>query len=111
MHKLMRELLALVPPDGSAWPDAARQRWIAAMSAVLDVLYEDGPPSAPAVASDTMAAGQALSLPDEPLEEATRIPGLPPTWPPAETSSVDLRPSRMPASTQGRHARPSASND
>jgi hypothetical protein len=51
------------------------------MGAVLDVLYEDGPPSAPAVASDTMA------------------------------SSVDLRPSRMPASTQGRHARPSASND
>jgi hypothetical protein len=79
------------------------------MAGVLDVLYEDGPPPAPAVASDTTAAGQALSLPDEPLEEATRNPGLPPT--PAETSSVDLRPSRMPASTQGRHARPSASKD
>jgi len=111
MHKLMRELLALVPPDGSAWPPAARQRWIAAMAAVLDVLYEGGPPPAAEVASDPMAAGRSLPSPDEPLEEASRNPSLPPTWPPAETSSVDLRPSRMPASTQGRHARPNASKD
>jgi hypothetical protein len=81
------------------------------MGAVLDLLYEDGPPSAPGVASDTLAAGQPLPLPDEPLQEATRDPGLPPTWPPAETGSVDLRPSRMPASAQGRHARPGASKD
>jgi hypothetical protein len=81
------------------------------MGAVLDVLYEDGAPPAPAVASDTMAAGQSLSLPDEPLPDAARSSGLPPTWPRAETSSVDLRPSRMPASTQGRHARPTASKD
>ena len=66
------------------------------MGAVLDVLYEDGPPSAPAVASDATAAGQALPCRDEPLEEATPI---------------DLRPSRPAASTRGRHARPSASND
>jgi hypothetical protein len=78
------------------------------MAAVLDVLYEDGPPPATAVASDTLSAGEASTWRDEPLEEATPA-SRPPTWPAAETRSVDLRPSRLPASSEGRHARPSAS--
>lgn len=80
------------------------------MAAVLDVLYENGAPPADAVAADTMAAGQSLPARDEPFEEAPRNPSLPPTAP-AKSGSVDLRPSRTPASSQGRHARPGASSD
>ena len=80
------------------------------MAAVLDVLYESGPPPADVVAADTMPAGQSLPTRDEPFEEVPRSPTLPPTAP-AEIGSVDLRPSRTAASSQGRHARPGASSD
>jgi hypothetical protein len=80
------------------------------MGAVLDVLYEDGPPSAPAVGSDATAAGHALPWRDEPLEAVTRDPSLSPSSSPAETDSVDLRPSRPAASTRGRHSRPRVSD-
>ncbi len=53
MHNLLAELMAMVPPDGSPWPQPARHRWVAAMGAVLDVLYEDGP-LAPAGASSVL---------------------------------------------------------
>jgi hypothetical protein len=41
MHALVQNLVALVPPEGSSWPRPSRQRWLAALAAVLDVLYED----------------------------------------------------------------------
>ena len=53
MHRLMGELLAVVPPDGAPWPRPARQRWVAAMSAVLEVLYEDALSGPPATSADT----------------------------------------------------------
>ena len=81
------------------------------MAAVLDVLYENGAPPADAVAADTMAAGQSLPGRDEPFGEAPRSPSLPQTFPPAEIGSVDLRPSRTAASSQGRHTRPGAASD
>jgi hypothetical protein len=80
------------------------------MDAVLDVLYEDGPPPAPAVGSDATAAGHTLPWRDEPFEAVTRDPSLSPSTSPAETDPIDLRPSRPAASTRGRHSRPSASN-
>lgn len=42
VHRMMRELLTLVPPDGAPWPTEARARWMAAFAAVADVIYEDG---------------------------------------------------------------------
>jgi hypothetical protein len=50
VHALVRELLAVMPADGAAWPRAERERWTAALAAVLDVVYdEDGMPRDPAV--------------------------------------------------------------
>jgi hypothetical protein len=45
VHALLRELLALLPAEGTPWPRADRERWTAALAAVLDVVYdEDGRP-------------------------------------------------------------------
>jgi hypothetical protein len=41
VHALVRELLELMPMDGDPWPRAQRQRWTAALAAVLDVVYDD----------------------------------------------------------------------
>ena len=41
MHALVRELLAVMPPDGTPWTRAERERWTAALAAVLDVVYDD----------------------------------------------------------------------
>ena len=41
MHALVRELLAAMPADGAPWPRAERERWTAALAAVLDVVYDD----------------------------------------------------------------------
>jgi hypothetical protein len=38
-------MLAVMPADGTPWPRADRERWTAALAAVLDVVYEeDGRP-------------------------------------------------------------------
>ena len=76
MHALVRELLAVMPPDGTPWPRAERERWTVALAAVLDVVYADD--------------GRPLELPD-PAES----PELPE---PEEV--VDLR-----SPARGRHAR------
>ena len=73
MHQLIGELLALVPPDGSPWSRLARRRWVAAMEAVLDVLYEDAPPrSTPVSAVDTTTDTKPSPFVDGPR------PGAPP---------------------------------
>ena len=109
MHKLMRELLALVPPDGSPWPHAARQRWIAAMGAVLDVLYEDGlsgQSSTPietavgAVSSPFVDGPPFLPVQDEPVSPQ-------PSATDRSSSVLDLRSSEA---RPGRHARPGSSD-
>jgi hypothetical protein len=41
VHALLRELLAVMPADGAPWPRADRERWTAAIAAVLDVVYDD----------------------------------------------------------------------
>jgi hypothetical protein len=41
VHALVRELLAVMPADSAPWPRADRERWIAALAAVLDVVYDD----------------------------------------------------------------------
>jgi hypothetical protein len=41
VHRLMRELLTLVPADEAPWPAEARARWMTAFAAVADVVYED----------------------------------------------------------------------
>ena len=41
MHALVRELLAVMPADDAPWPRAERERWTAALAAVLDVVYDD----------------------------------------------------------------------
>jgi hypothetical protein len=89
MHPLLGELLAMLPPDGAAWQRPARKRWIAAVDAVIDVLYEDGPliPAARERASSRESDNDGFSV-------------------------LDLRPN-PPATgdVRGRHARPSASYD
>src|SRR4051794_39068619 len=49
MHRLMRELLTLVPPDGEPWARESRERWMRALGAVADVVYEDQPRRSPGV--------------------------------------------------------------
>ena len=57
MHALVREMLAVMPVDGAPWPRADRERWTAALAAVLDVVYdEDGR------ARDAEGAGSVLDL-------------------------------------------------
>ena len=80
MHALVRELLAVMPPDGTPWPRAERERWTVALAAVLDVVYADD--------------GRPLELPD--LSELSEPPG--PGSEPEEV--VDLR-----SPARGRHAR------
>lgn len=107
MHKLIGELLALVPPDGSPWSRPARQRWVAAIEAVLDVLYEDAPLSTPPVSGDETTAG---TDPSSPFVDGPRV-GAPPDEqfrpPQGDTTFVlDLRSSPETRSGRGRHARP-----
>ena len=89
MHPLLGQLLAMLPPDGAPWQRPARQRWIAAVDAVIDVLYEDGPL--------TPAGREHASSPESDID------GF---------SVLDLRPNPPGAGVvRGRHARPSASYD
>ena len=114
MHRLMRELLAVVPPDGSPWPRPARRRWVAAMRAVLDVLYEDGPTSPSSPTTGTTAGVEPSPFVDGPRPEATQDYGrLPPSWSYADTFSVlEMAPDRPErGSGRGRHARPSGRVD
>lgn len=75
MHTLVEELLALMPPPGSPWPKAARERWVTALGAVLDVLYEEGQLGAPSTAAE--ASGDAWTFLDlrSGLPEASSQPG------------------------------------
>jgi len=105
MHKLIGELLAVVPPDGSPWSRPARQRWVAAIEAVLDVLYEDAPLSTPVSAVETTTGTNPSPFVDGPR------PGAPPDeqFQPRQVDtsfSLDLRSSPGAVSAQGRHARP-----
>src|SRR5690349_19242621 len=69
MHALVQSLVALVPPEGSPWPRPSRQRWLTALTAVLDVLYEDD-----ALDSPTPPAPILASPPDAPLRGAQSRP-------------------------------------
>lgn len=114
MHRLIGELLAIVPPDGSPWPRPARQRWVAAMGAVIDVLYEDGPLSPASLAADNPAGAHAPHFVDEPRPDAAgEREHVPPQWSGDDTSSVlDLRPEKSEAAGgRGRHARPGSPQD
>jgi len=42
MHPLVRELVALLPDDGEAFPEAARKRWVVAIEAAFELLYGEG---------------------------------------------------------------------
>jgi hypothetical protein len=105
MHKLIGELLAFVPPDGSPWSRPARQRWVAAMEAVLDVLYEDAPLSTRVSAVETTTGTNPTPFVDgprvgAPQDEQSRPPHV-------DTSFIlDLRSWPGAGSGQGRHARP-----
>ena len=109
MHPLVDELVALVPPPGAPWPRAARERWVAALGAVLEVLYEDGPLRPPT--EDTSAAdhepGEDLPAVDDPVhDEGVAAP----SWSTSVGWSVlDLR-SEVPEarSRPGKHARRTA---
>jgi hypothetical protein len=112
MHRLLAELLAMVPPDGSPWPRPARQRWVAAMGAVMDVLYEDGPLTPAQSTADAPAGAGASPFVDGPRPEAAReLEHISPPRSYDDTSPVlDLRQERTEAATaRGRHARPSTS--
>jgi hypothetical protein len=111
MHKLIGELLALVPPDGSPWSRPARQRWVAAIEAVLDVLYEDAPLSTTPVSGDETTAG---TNPSSPFVDGPRV-GAPPDeqFRPRQgdtTFVLDLRSSPETRSGRGRHARPATAD-
>lgn len=106
MHKLIGELLAFVPPDGSPWSRPARQRWVAAIEAVLDVLYEDAPLSTPPVSGVETTTGTNPS----PFVDGPRV-GAPPEeqFRPRQADTtfiLDLRSSPEAGSGRGRHARP-----
>ena len=108
MHRLMGELLAVVPPDGAPWPRPARQRWVAAMSAVLEVLYEDGlsgPPSTPADTRRTDFSPFVDGPPVLPVQDDRLPPPVSATGHP--TAVLDLR---SPEPRAGRHARPGAAD-
>ena len=111
MHKLIGELIAMVPPDGSPWPRPARQRWVAAIDSVLDLLYEDGPLRAPVSTAETTTRTNPSPFVDGPRPGAS--PDVqPPPASQADTSSIlDVRPNRPGATSgQGRHARPGTSD-
>ena len=38
---LFEHLLALAPPIGSVWPMRKREKWLAAVAAIIDLLYEE----------------------------------------------------------------------
>ena len=94
MQRLLGELLAMVPPDGSHWPRPARQRWITALGAMLDVLYEDGPFDGGRSRPDAAAGDQNHLLPSE--GDGILV--------------LDLRTGQPePSLPQGKHARPGTS--
>ena len=80
MHRLLRELLALVPPQGQPWPAPARARWLAAFAAVAELVYEDGPPGEP-------------------------VPSYVEGAPPEQRHTVDLREEPAPTGRRARHRR------
>lgn len=71
MHRLIEDLLGLMPQHGSPWPRPARDRWLAAMAAALDLLYEED--GVPATAPDPAAGVRpVLDLRPEPVEGVPR---------------------------------------
>ena len=105
MHKLIGELLAFVPPDGSPWSRSARQRWVAALEAVLDLLYEDAPLSTPVSAVETTTGTNPSPFVDGPRPGPSPDEPFPPGQ--VDTSFIlDLRSWPGAGSGQGRHARP-----
>lgn len=105
----MGELLAIVPPDGSRWPRPARQRWVAAMGAVLDVLYEDVLPGPPSRSAETTLGPDSSPFVDGPrvfrVEDEPVSRSLSATE--RSSSILDLRSSQAHA---GKHARPGTSD-
>jgi len=111
MHKLIGELLAVVPPDGAPWPRPARQRWVTAIDAVLDLLYEDGPLSAPVSTAETTTGTNPSPFVDGPRPGASPGELFPPRAQADTSSMLDLRSDRPTATSgQGRHARPGTSD-
>jgi len=106
------ELLAMVPPDGSHWPRPARQRWITALGAMLDVLYEDGPfdstplPGGPMAAETAAARNGGTPRPGAAAGDQNHLL-------PSEGDGIlvlDLRTGQPePSLPQGKHARPGTS--
>jgi hypothetical protein len=69
VHALVRELLAVMPAEGAPWPREERERWTAALAAVLDVVYDDdGRPRDPAVEEQV----RDLRPVDQPADEVVR---------------------------------------
>jgi hypothetical protein len=104
MHRIVGELLAVMPREGDAWQRRAREKWLAALAAVLDVLYdEEEDPSVPRARvgrQDTPRTERAGS----PFVDGPR-PGTPPSDE-AEVRLLDLRAEPIPMSAgHGRHAR------
>ncbi len=38
---LFEYLLAVAPPIGSVWPSRKREKWLRAVAAIIDLLYEE----------------------------------------------------------------------
>ena len=64
MHRLIADLIDLMPRDGASWSRPDRERWLAALAAALDLLYEDG----------AAASTPVLDLRTEPVEATGRAP-------------------------------------
>jgi hypothetical protein len=116
MHRLVREMLAVMPPDGTPWPRPARERWLAALAAVLDVLHEDESGTTFPQARARTASARETAAPASPFVDGPR-PGEPPApdqpreagaseWPEETGFYLDLRPEPVEASSsRGKHAR------
>jgi hypothetical protein len=66
MHPLVRELVALLPTDGEAFPQPARKRWVVAVEAAFELLYGEEVDDQPS----TRARHRALPLTEADPDQA-----------------------------------------
>jgi hypothetical protein len=89
MHALVQNLIALVPPEGSSWPRPSRERWLTALAAVLDVLYEDAPTGSAAGAPVLVPAPDAAGPGTAPSRPSPFVDGPRPAAPGSDRRPAD----------------------
>lgn len=96
----MGELFDLLPDAGGRWPRPARERWLAAVAAALDLLYDD---------AEVHAKSPFVDGP--PLDDPPGHPQLAAGWTPVAGSVLDLRAAALNPTRRAKHARPDTGAD